>query len=118
MGVKLSIDDYGTGHASMAQLKRLPVDELKIDRSFVCSLMTDTNDQAIVESTIALAHRLGLSVVAEGVEDRDTAVLLAAMGCDEIQGYGLARPMPVDDLVGWLESEAARVRDFTAGPVG
>jgi diguanylate cyclase (GGDEF)-like protein len=116
MGVKLSIDDYGTGHASMAQLKRLPVDELKIDRSFVRSLMTDTNDQAIVASTIALAHRLGLSVVAEGVEDRATAGLLAAMGCDEIQGFGLARPMPVDVLVGWLESQAAAVRDFTAGP--
>lgn len=115
MGVKLSIDDYGTGHASMAQLKRLPVDELKIDRSFVRSLKTDTSDQAIVASTIALAHRLGLSVVAEGVEDRDTAVQLAAMGCDEIQGYGLARPMPVESLIGWLEDQAEAVRDFTAG---
>lgn len=115
MGVKLSIDDYGTGHASMAQLKRLPVHELKIDRSFVCSLATDTKDQAIVASTIALAHRLGLSVVAEGVEDNAAVNHLATMACDEIQGYGLARPMPVDELVGWLERSSAAVRAFTAG---
>jgi diguanylate cyclase (GGDEF)-like protein len=115
MGVKLSIDDYGAGHASMAQLKRLPVHELKIDRSFVRALSTDTNDQAIVASTIALAHRLGLTVVAEGVEDKAAVNYLAAMACNDIQGYGLARPMPVGELVDWLERSGADVRSFTSG---
>jgi len=115
MGVKLSIDDYGTGHASMAQLKRLPVHELKIDRSFVRALTTDTNDQAIVASTIALAHRLGLTVVAEGVEDKAAVNFLAEMACNDIQGYGLARPMPVGELANWLERSGAHVRSFTSG---
>jgi EAL domain-containing protein (putative c-di-GMP-specific phosphodiesterase class I) len=116
-GIKLSIDDYGTGHASMAQLKRLPVDELKIDRSFVRHLAADPKDEAIVSSTITLAHRLGLSVVAEGVEDAATAARLAAIGCDEIQGYGVARPMPVAELAGWVERSRAAVRAFVAGGV-
>ena len=114
-GVKLSIDDYGTGHASMAQLKRLPVDELKIDRSFVKNLASDAEDEAIVSATIALAHRLGLSVVAEGVEDAATAARLAALGCDEIQGYGVARPMPVAELVDWVARHRSAVRAFVGG---
>ena len=115
-GIKLSIDDYGTGHASMAQLKRLPVDELKIDRAFVRNLVSDAKDEAIVSSTITLAHQLGLSVVAEGVEDAATAARLAALGCDEIQGYGVARPMPVGELADWLARNRSAVRTFIGGP--
>jgi len=103
------------GHASMAQLKRLPVDELEIDRSFVKNLTSDAEDEAIVSATIALAHRLGLPVVAEGVEDAATAERLAALGCDEIQGYGVARPMPVAELVEWVARHRSAVRAFVSG---
>jgi predicted signal transduction protein with EAL and GGDEF domain len=103
MGVRLSIDDFGTGYSSLAYLKRLPVDELKIDRSFVQQMVTDNNDAVIVRSTIDLAHNLGLRVVAEGVEDRETCERLAALGCDLVQGYYLGRPMPAGDLGRWLK---------------
>jgi EAL domain-containing protein (putative c-di-GMP-specific phosphodiesterase class I) len=102
MGVGISIDDFGTGYSSLAYLKRLPVDELKIDKSFVANMARDENDAAIVRSTIGLAHDLGLTVVAEGIEDQATWDLLAELGCDVGQGYYVSRPMPAAALGVWL----------------
>jgi EAL domain-containing protein (putative c-di-GMP-specific phosphodiesterase class I) len=106
MGVQISIDDFGTGYSSLSYLKRLPVDEIKIDRSFVQQMSADRRDLAIVRSTIGLAHDLGLSVVAEGVEDRETWELLADHGCDLVQGYYLSRPIPAEALTEWLQQAA------------
>src|SRR4051812_19344306 len=91
MGVDLSIDDFGTGYSSQAYLKRLPVDELKIDKSFVMKMEKDADDARIVRSTIELAHAMGLSVVAEGVEDAKVWALLRELSCDEAQGYHMAK---------------------------
>ena len=102
LGVRLSIDDFGTGYSSLASLSRLPVDELKIDRSFARRLATEATDQTIVASTIGLGHSLGLSVVAEGIEDAQTWALLHALGCDVGQGYYVARPLPADAAEAWL----------------
>jgi EAL domain-containing protein (putative c-di-GMP-specific phosphodiesterase class I) len=102
MGTKLSIDDFGTGYSSLAYLKRLPVDAVKIDKSFVMSMVADENDAAIVRSTIDLARNLGLAVVAEGVEDEAIWHTLAALGCDFAQGHYLSRPLPAPELVAWL----------------
>ncbi len=101
MGFKLSIDDFGTGYSSLAYLKRLPVDELKIDKSFVMGMERDLDDAKIVRSTIELAHNLGLSVVAEGVETAAAWQLLARLGCDEAQGYYMGRPMPEAEFLQW-----------------
>ena len=102
MGVGISIDDFGTGYSSLAYLKRLPVDELKIDKSFVAHIASDDNDAAIVRSTIGLAHDLGLAVVAEGIEDEVTWDYLAGLGCDVAQGYFISRPLPVAAFGDWL----------------
>jgi diguanylate cyclase (GGDEF)-like protein len=104
IGVHLSIDDFGTGYSSLAYVKRLPVNEVKIDKSFITHLATDPADEAIVRSTVELARHLGLRLVAEGVEDRQTWDRLAAIGCDIAQGYYLGRPMPAADLVTWLNA--------------
>jgi diguanylate cyclase (GGDEF)-like protein len=101
-GVRLSIDDFGTGYSSLAYLKRLPVDEVKLDKAFVLGMTSDRNDAAIVRSTIELTRNLGLQMVAEGVEDAETWRALAAMGCEFAQGYYLARPMPADQATAWL----------------
>jgi PAS domain S-box-containing protein len=98
LGIHISIDDFGTGYSSLAYLKRLPVDELKIDRSFVQHLAQADVDKTIVHSTINMAHSLGLRVVAEGVEDVATWHLLASLGCDTAQGYFMSRPLPPQDL--------------------
>jgi diguanylate cyclase (GGDEF)-like protein len=100
-GFKLSIDDFGTGYSSLAYLKRLPVDELKIDKSFVMGMESGEDDAMIVRSTIDLAHNLGLTVVAEGVETAAILERLRALACDEAQGYHIARPLPVDDFLAW-----------------
>ena len=104
MGFKLSIDDFGTGYSSLAYLKGLPVDELKIDKSFVLAMETDLGDAKIVRSTIELAHNMGLTVVAEGVETGKAWKLLAELGCDEGQGYFIAKPMPQEQFSGWLSA--------------
>ncbi len=104
LGVRLAVDDFGAGYSSLAYLKTLPVDELKIDKSFVRAMATDAADAAIVASTVALGHALGLRVVAEGIEDRATWDLLAEMGCDVAQGYHIARPLPPDALADWLRA--------------
>jgi EAL domain-containing protein (putative c-di-GMP-specific phosphodiesterase class I) len=92
MGVRVSIDDFGTGFSSLSYLQRLPIDELKVDRSFVAPLTRDQPSSAIVESIIGLAHAVGLTVVAEGVETLEQLAELERLGCDEAQGYLLARP--------------------------
>jgi diguanylate cyclase (GGDEF)-like protein/PAS domain S-box-containing protein len=102
LDVGISVDDFGTGYSSLAHLKRLPVDELKIDMSFVRHMAEDATDRAIVASTVALGHSLGLQVVAEGVEDRHTQQMLAGIGCDAAQGYYLSRPLPADAVAPWL----------------
>jgi diguanylate cyclase (GGDEF)-like protein/PAS domain S-box-containing protein len=102
MGVSLSIDDFGTGYSSLSYLKRLPVDEIKIDKSFVIGMQSDENDLVIVRSTIDLVHNLGLKVVAEGVESRALWEKLTALGCDEAQGYYMSRPLPAEEVVRWL----------------
>lgn len=104
-GFKISIDDYGTGYSSLAQLKQLPVNELKIDKSFVQRLESDEDDQIIVRSTIELAHNMGLSVVAEGIEDEYSLHWLAKHGCELAQGYFISRPQPSDKLTPWLAQE-------------
>jgi sensor c-di-GMP phosphodiesterase-like protein len=98
-GFKLSIDDFGTGYSSLSYMKSLPIDELKIDQSFVRRLLQSPGDQAIVASTIELAHNLKLSVVAEGIEDQATANWLRARGCDIGQGYCFARALPSDAFI-------------------
>ncbi|MFY3386042.1 putative bifunctional diguanylate cyclase/phosphodiesterase [Paracidovorax sp. MALMAid1276] len=100
-GFKLSIDDFGTGYSSLAYLKRLPVDELKIDKSFVMGMDTGEDDAMIVRSTIDLAHNLGLTVVAEGVETAAILERLRLLACDEAQGYHMARPLPVEEFLAW-----------------
>ena len=101
LGFKLSIDDFGTGYSSLAYLKRLPVDELKIDKSFVMNMENDEDDAKIVRSTIDLAHNLGLTVVAEGVENALIWGKLKELACDEAQGYFMARPMPASEFAPW-----------------
>jgi EAL domain-containing protein (putative c-di-GMP-specific phosphodiesterase class I) len=102
MGVTLSVDDFGTGYSSLAYLQRLPVHEVKVDRSFVRNLSTDVAASTIVRSIIDLGHNLGLSVVAEGVEDRRGGDMLRSLGCDVAQGYYLSRPIPAALLTEWL----------------
>ncbi len=101
MGVRVAIDDFGTGFSSLSNLKRLPVDELKIDKSFVIEMPSQTKDSLIVRSTIDLAHALGLVALAEGVEQKQAWDMLLAQGCDLAQGYYLSRPMPAEELVRW-----------------
>jgi EAL domain-containing protein (putative c-di-GMP-specific phosphodiesterase class I) len=102
MGAQLSIDDYGTGHSSLAHLQRLPVDEIKIDKSFITHLCPASDDDVIVRSTVELAHNLGLSVVAEGVENQTAMDLLLGYECDSVQGYLFSRPCPAEQLTTWL----------------
>ncbi len=107
-GIALSIDDFGTGYSSMTYLKRLPVDELKIDRSFVLEMSANRSDETLVRSCIELGHNLGLSVVAEGVEDEATMAALTSLGCDVVQGYHLARPMTGEAVDALLQDRALR----------
>ena len=116
-GFKLSIDDFGTGYSSLAYLKRLPVNELKIDKSFVMSMETDQDDRKIVRSTIDLAHNLGLTVVAEGVENAKIWDLLRELDCDQAQGYHMGRPMPASDFGRWAASWESR-RAGSSSPDG
>ena len=104
LGVRLSIDDFGTGFSSMSHLKRLPVDELKVDRSFVQDMTTQPADHVLVRSVVELGHNLGLHVVAEGVETAETLVALAELGCDIAQGYFTGRPMPASGIDGLLNA--------------
>jgi EAL domain-containing protein (putative c-di-GMP-specific phosphodiesterase class I) len=116
IGVRAALDDFGIGYSSLRAIQQLALHELKIDRSFVRDVTLASRDRAIVASTIQLGQRLGLNVVAEGVEDRATFELLKQLGCDMAQGYLFAEPMPAEDLVEWIaRSGGAPVRSHTAG---
>jgi diguanylate cyclase (GGDEF)-like protein len=117
VGVRLSVDDFGTGYSSLSYLRRLPVDEVKIDRSFIAHLSHDTHDLLIARSIIDLGTNLSLDVVVEGVEDQETWDHLAALGCHAIQGYHLARPMRVADLQPWLHGYSTYRRTVTRAPL-
>ncbi len=116
-GVQLSIDDFGTGYSSMSYLRSFPLDELKIDRSFVKSLPEQASDLAIVRAMTVLGHSLGMRVVAEGVETREQHACLVQLGVDQIQGYLIGKPMPADDLAALASGRAARAAG-TAAPAG
>ncbi len=107
LGVRIAIDDFGAGYTSLAQLKTLPIDELKIDRSFVMTMQQDRSNALIVNSVIDLGHNLGMSVVAEGVETADALHALGGYRCDTAQGYHLCRPQPADAFLTWLGARAA-----------
>jgi diguanylate cyclase (GGDEF)-like protein len=113
LGATISIDDFGTGHSSLGRLKSLPIDELKIDRSFILDLSTD-EDKTIVRSTIHLAHQMGLQVVAEGVETEDAWRQLRSMGCERAQGFLVAKPLPAREVPAWLASWNQRARELSS----
>ncbi len=115
IGVKIAIDDFGTGYSSLAYLKNLPVDQLKIDRSFVLNMHRDPDDAIIVKSVIDLGHNLGLQTVAEGIEDLETWQQLISLGCDSAQGYFLAKPLPAADLEAWFQQKGTLALEGT-GP--
>jgi predicted signal transduction protein with EAL and GGDEF domain len=102
LGVRISVDDFGTGYSSLAYLRRMPVDEIKIDRSFVSALTVNETDEAIARSVVSLGHSLGVTVTGEGVENAETRAALEAMGCDLLQGFAIAPPLPEGALVRWL----------------
>lgn len=111
-GIPVSIDDFGSGYSSLSYIKQLPAKEIKIDRSLISELATRAEDRVIVQTTIDMCHSLGYSVVAEGVEDEATAKLLREMGCDMIQGFLLARPLPFNDALDWLRQSANQTTEF------
>ncbi len=110
LGVRVSIDDFGTGHSSLAYFKQIPADELKIDKSFVMNMMADESDARIVEQVVALGHAFGLKVVAEGVETAEVAARLAATGCDYVQGFHYAKPLAPRDFPAWAQEWKKRGR--------
>ena len=109
MGVRLSIDDFGTGYSSLSYLKRLPVDEIKIDRSFVMEMDKDNNDEVIVHSTIELAHNMGLKVIAEGIETEQSWLTLKTLGCDVGQGYFMCRPIDAQSFNEWFDNSVWKI---------
>lgn len=109
-GFQLSIDDFGTGHSSLVYLKRLPVHTLKVDKSFVADMDTDEENASIVRATIDLAHSLGLTVTAEGVETSAVLNMLKGMGCDSYQGYYISKPMGKTDMAAWLSEYRGRIQ--------
>jgi EAL domain-containing protein (putative c-di-GMP-specific phosphodiesterase class I) len=110
LGLSFSLDDFGTGYSSLAYLKRLPIQELKIDRTFVMEMDGNRDDAVIVRSTIDLAHNLGLTVIAEGVETQKTWDRLAEFQCNGAQGYLISPPVPPDELEAWLDARPATGR--------
>jgi EAL domain-containing protein (putative c-di-GMP-specific phosphodiesterase class I) len=109
LGVQFSIDDFGTGYSSLAYFKNIPANELKIDKSFVLNLLQDEGDNRIVNAVVQLSKGFGMEVTAEGVEDKETALLLAQLGCDYLQGFYFARPMPHKDLLSWLAQQQTKI---------
>jgi EAL domain-containing protein (putative c-di-GMP-specific phosphodiesterase class I) len=116
LGIRFSIDDFGTGYSSLAHLKRLPVDEVKIDRSFIQELEARCDDDVIVRSTINLGHALNLKVVAEGVEATSSWDALGRLGCDLIQGYFVSKPLPAREFTAWMKTRATQRR--ASSPAG
>jgi EAL domain-containing protein (putative c-di-GMP-specific phosphodiesterase class I) len=117
-GVSIAIDDFGTGHSSLRMLAGLPIDVLKIDRSFVRNLCTDRNDRLIVQTTIGLAQSLGLKTVAEGVETTEQLRMLRELGCNTVQGYLVSHPIPAREMQAWFGGDTLtnlrRLMDHTA----
>ncbi len=111
MGIKLAVDDFGTGYSSLAYLRRLPIDEIKIDKSFVQGMVTDLSDMAIVRAIVDLGHSLGLAVIAEGVEEEAARDALRSMRCDGIQGSLVSRPLPIDRFEAWLSTRTTPAVD-------
>ncbi len=105
----MSIDDFGTGYSSLAYLKRFPVDSVKVDKSFINDIPQDSNDAAIVQAIIALAHTLGLKVIAEGVENETQLETLQRFGCDEYQGYYCSKAIPGKDFIAFVERQTATI---------
>lgn len=116
LGVRISIDDFGTGYSCLSYFRNIPADELKIDRSFVSGLLTDAANADIVRLIVELAHRFGLSVAAEGVEDAATFERLRELGCDAVQGYLFGRPMAATDVAAWSERHAHASQDIAPAP--
>jgi EAL domain-containing protein (putative c-di-GMP-specific phosphodiesterase class I) len=109
LGVRIAIDDFGTGYSLLSHLRRLPVDEIKIDKSFVVDMAVREDNALIVRSIVDLAHHRDLEVVAEGVETPQIRELLEGLGCDMAQGYGVSRPLPAADLTRWLQESHWRL---------
>ena len=114
MGLSMSVDDFGTGYSSLAYLKKLPVDELKIDKSFITHMDSNPDDSVIVRSTIDLGHNMGMKVVAEGVENQVIWEMLEALGCDLIQGYFVTRPLPAEVFEQWIAGSRWKLATVTA----
>jgi diguanylate cyclase (GGDEF)-like protein len=114
MGIRISIDDFGTGYSSLAYLKKMPASEVKIDKSFVLDMLENENDAAIVRATIDLAHNLGMKVVAEGVENKETADCLAELGCDILQGFYFSKPLAPREFLNWIGDHTPREKQATA----
>jgi EAL domain-containing protein (putative c-di-GMP-specific phosphodiesterase class I) len=115
-GVQISVDDYGTGYSSLSYLRDLPIDELKLDRSFIIPMTRDARTLALVSSTIDLAHSLGIRMVAEGVETAGTYTELTRLGCDQAQGYLMSRPVPASELDHWLNDQHGAERSADTNP--
>jgi EAL domain-containing protein (putative c-di-GMP-specific phosphodiesterase class I) len=109
LGTWLSIDDFGTGYTSLASIKRLPVNEIKIDRSFITNMLTDKQDAMLVRTVIDLGHNFGLTVVAEGVETKEVLDELTALGCDEAQGYFISKPLACEPLKSWFSTSPWKI---------
>jgi EAL domain-containing protein (putative c-di-GMP-specific phosphodiesterase class I) len=114
MGYKFSMDDFGTGYSSLAYLKKMPLMEIKIDKSFVMDIINSENDAAIVKATISLGHNLGLQVTAEGVENEEILSRLHEYGCDIAQGFYFTKPLSVNDFNQWMDASKCQPRDFNS----
>jgi diguanylate cyclase (GGDEF)-like protein/PAS domain S-box-containing protein len=116
MGILISVDDFGTGYSSLSYLRNLPVDTIKIDRSFVMNMTDNPDDVSIVRSIVDLGHNLGMKVLAEGVEDASALQILEGLGCDLVQGYHLSRPLPSKEVAPWLEASGRTAQTVTGDP--
>jgi EAL domain-containing protein (putative c-di-GMP-specific phosphodiesterase class I) len=112
LGCRIDLDDFGTGHASLASIRRFGVNRIKIDRSFVMKADKDPEQQRMISAILTMADRLGVETLAEGVETVGEHVILAQLGCDHVQGFGIARPMPVDQTMAWITDHTAKLRDM------